>query len=241
MLSDAAISCGPDQAPGPTQSSRAVRPSPCHRRDLRGYLWPLSYTNQTGGQPAGTCFGSPLLSGQPFPFTYPSPPRLGANPGRQPQACGTRTRRCLRAAGHFTPMWGPPTCHFSHGPGFRSLQTLSSVQPELHFYSPGLPRFVSALPTLHRHSALPALSKYYCVIPRRRSPYCALAYAYPLAGLPIYLVWWREIPKPLTYQAQYFIELPNTFLRNATAQYHSDQQPVMAAVRRLSYPSTLQV
>ena len=183
MLSDAAISCGPDQAPGPTQSSRAVRPSPCHRRDLRGYLWPLSYTNQTGGQPAGTCFGSPPLSGQPFPFTYPSPPRLGANPGRQPQACGTRTRRCLRTAGHFTPMWGPPTCHFSHGPGFRSLQTLSSVQPELHFYSPGLPRFVSALPTLHRHSALPALSKYYCVILRRRSPYCALAYAYPLVGI----------------------------------------------------------
>lgn len=42
MPSVAAISCGPDQAPGPAQPSRADRPSPCHRRDLRGYLWPLS-------------------------------------------------------------------------------------------------------------------------------------------------------------------------------------------------------
>jgi hypothetical protein len=175
------------------------------------------------------------------PSDFPSQPRLGRGHGRQPAASG------FRSAVARAPAVTQNQCGVTHTLSFARPWLLihpnpSSVQPGLHINSPGLPRFCLGGATA---SLTFSASRVIQVLLRNTMP--PLSVSCPRIRLPISrnsptrLVWWREIPKPLTYQAQYINELPITFQRNATAQYHSDQHPAMDAVRRLSYTSTPQV
>lgn len=111
----------------------------------------------------------------------------------------------------------------SNGPGFReqeqpSVLPLSSALNTL--YLPGLPSlcFPGCQPD-RQPSGFPALSASYCACQRRRSPCRAIA--------TLTHFWWFqccEIPKPVTYPAQHFNELPINNQRLSTALTHSTQR-----------------